>query len=316
MRELPVSADEAAAHVRAGTTAHPRQAILDLVKLTPLMRLTLGRPDVVIGLLDGPVECDHPQLRHAAIQQARGAPQSKCIRVHTVACRHGTQIAGVLSAHRESPAPAICPACTLVVRPIFDESGPMTGALPITTPRELAAAIVDCVRAGARLLNMSIDLTSIPPEPDLDNALAFATMRGVLVVAAIGNHLRLSNSTIAHHPWIIPVAACDRSGAPLPQLNLGSSIGRRGLLAPGSGVTSLRAGGGSIMSGGTSIATSFVTGTAALMWSLIPGATPSEIRIALTHAHLGDRVGVVPPLLDAYRGYQVLRAISKAKATA
>jgi hypothetical protein len=32
---------------------------LDLVKLTPLMARTSGRPEVLVGLIDGPVARDH-----------------------------------------------------------------------------------------------------------------------------------------------------------------------------------------------------------------------------------------------------------------
>ena len=38
---------------------------------------------------------------------------------------------------------------------------------------------------------------------------------------------------------LIPVAACDLQGRPLNESNLGSSIGRRGLMAPGVAITSL-----------------------------------------------------------------------------
>src|SRR6478672_3794130 len=35
---------------------------LDLVNLTPLMEVTNGRPEIVIGLVDGPVVITHPDL--------------------------------------------------------------------------------------------------------------------------------------------------------------------------------------------------------------------------------------------------------------
>ncbi len=36
--------------------------VLDLVNLTQLMELTSGRPEIVIGLVDGPVVIGHPDL--------------------------------------------------------------------------------------------------------------------------------------------------------------------------------------------------------------------------------------------------------------
>lgn len=35
---------------------------LDLVNLRPLMAVTEGRPEIVVGLVDGPVVIDHPYL--------------------------------------------------------------------------------------------------------------------------------------------------------------------------------------------------------------------------------------------------------------
>jgi hypothetical protein len=42
---------------------------LSLVRLTPLMDRTRGRPDVTIGL-DGPVALDHPGLARDQVYQA------------------------------------------------------------------------------------------------------------------------------------------------------------------------------------------------------------------------------------------------------
>src|ERR1039457_1783966 len=71
------------------------------------------------------------------------------------ACLHGTFLAGILSARRGSDAPAICPAGTLLVRPIFREGGAGGKYEPSTSPDELAAAILDCIGAGARVINLS-----------------------------------------------------------------------------------------------------------------------------------------------------------------
>ena len=91
--------------------------------------------------------------------------------------------------------------------------------------------------------------------------------------------------------------------------NLGASIGRCGLGAPGEAVTSLGVTNPLTM-GGTSAATPFVTGTAALIWSDFPGATAAEVRSAVTMAAAPRRTTIVPPLLNAWASYQ---AMSKAR---
>ena len=147
--------------------------------------------------------------------------------------------------------------------------------MPSATPQELAAAIVECIDAGARVINLSLALAqpSTKGEQALEEALNQAVRRGVIVVAAAGNQGTLGSSAITRHPWVIPVVACDLRGRPMNESNLGSSIGRRGLSAPGDGITSLSAEGQPLTLGGTSVAVPFVTGTIALLWSEFPAAT-------------------------------------------
>ncbi|RPJ42299.1 MAG: peptidase S8, partial [Chloroflexi bacterium] len=92
---------------------------LDLVKLSTLMERTAGNPRVVVALLDGPVNMRHPELAEAKIQVIGESQGSSCDAEGSTACRHATFIAGILCARRGSTAPAICPNCTLLVRPIF-----------------------------------------------------------------------------------------------------------------------------------------------------------------------------------------------------
>jgi hypothetical protein len=77
-------------------------------------------------------------------------------------------------------------------------------------------------------------------------------------VAAAGNQGMVGSSTITSHSWVIPVAACNGQGWPLRESNLGGSIGRRGLSAPGENVTSLGTNGKPRTFGGTSAAAPFV----------------------------------------------------------
>jgi subtilisin family serine protease len=275
---------------------------LDLVRLKPLMDRTQGRPEVTIGLIDGPVTMDHPDLARARIRQIPGAIGGACSSVGSEACRHGTFVAGILCADRSSVAPAICPGCTVLVRPVFAEALPNGDHVPGTTPKELAAAIIECIEAGAGIINLSLALSrsSSNGEPELKAALDLAARRGVIVVAAAGNQGTVGSSAATRHPWVIPVVACDLEGRPAYRTNLGGSLGRRGLRAPDQGVTSLGSEGQPLTFGGTSVAAPFVTGTVALLWSEFPGATAAEVRAALTQAHTPRRTSIVPPLLDAW----------------
>jgi subtilisin family serine protease len=281
---------------------------LDLVNLTTLMERTSGSPEVKIGLIDGPVVTEHPDLTREHLREIPGHHGTACAQASSTACMHGTFVAGILSARRDSPAPAICPNCTLLVRPIFAEVISGREHMPSATPKELAAAIMDCIDAGAHVINLSLALAhpSTTGEQSLQDALDHAVRRGVIVVAAAGNQGTLGSSAITRHPWVMPVVACDGGGRPVSESNLGGSIGRRGLRAPGNGITSLGAEGQSLTLSGTSVAAPFVTGATALLWSAFPSATAANIKLALTHASTTRRASVVPPLLDAAASYQLL----------
>ncbi len=280
----------------------------ELVKLTALMERTRGSPEIKIGLIDGPVVTQHADLARECLREVPGNNGAACTQANSMACRHGTFIAGILSAKRTSSAPAICPNCTLLVRPIFSETTAGREHMPSATPQELAKAIFECINAGARIINLSLALAqpSIKGEQALEEALDLALRRGVLIVAAAGNQGTLGTSSITRHPWVIPVVACDLRGRPINESNLGGSIGTRGLSAPGDNITSLGAEGHSLTLGGTSVAVPFVTGAIALLWSEFLTATAAQIKLALIGASAPRRASVVPPLLNTEAAYQIL----------
>src|SRR5207237_1226035 len=156
---------------------------------------------------------------------------ASCRSSKSSACLHGTFIAGILSARRGSGSPAICPGCTLLVRPIFSESGPGGKYEPSTNPDDLAAAIFDCIGAGARVINLSVALArpSMRSERTLKSALDHAMLRGIIIVAAAGNQRMVGSNVITRHPWVIPTAACNHQGLPSAYSNVGLSIATRGL---------------------------------------------------------------------------------------
>jgi subtilisin family serine protease len=292
-------------HFAARGSANP----LSLVNLTPLMDRTCGSPNVTIGLIDGPVLLQHPDLASGQVREVPGL-EGGCTTASSSACQHGTFVAGILSANRNAPAPAICPGCTLLVRPIFAEVAPGHGQPPSATPQALAAAIIDCVEAGARVINLSLVLAqpSGKEEEPLAHALDQAVRRGVIIVAAAGNQGTLGSSALTRHPWVIPVVAFDLAGRPMNESNLGGSIGRHGLGAPGDGITSLGAEGKPLTLGGTSAAAPFVTGAIALLWSEFPSATGAQMKLGITQGVSPLRPSVTPPLLNAAAAHQALSA--------
>ena len=280
---------------------------LDLVQLSPLMDRTSGLPEISIGLIDGPVALHLPDFAGAIIREVPGKLKGTCSRADTIACSHGTFVTAILAARRGSGAPAICPGCTLLLRPIFSETTNRNGDMPSATPEELAEAIVESVDAGARIVNLSSALAQPSPngERAIEESLSYAASRGVIMVAAAGNQGTVGASAITRHPWVIPVAACNSEGNPLNESNLGGSIGRRGLSAPGKGITSLGPDGKHKTFSGTSAAAPFVTGAIALLWSEFPAASATQIKLAAQSTR-PRRATIAPPLLDAWTAYQAM----------
>lgn len=196
---------------------------LDLAKLTPLMKLTSGRPEVVVGLIDGAVLQSHPELAGSNIREISGGINGQCVQASSAACVHGTFVAGILCGKRTSPSPAICPNCTLLVRPIFAETTLGNEQMPSASPTDLATAIIESIDAGAWVLNMSVAIAqpSSQGERELQEALDYALQRGVIAVAASGNQGTLGSSAITRHPWVIPVVACDLKEKTYSLLELG-----------------------------------------------------------------------------------------------
>lgn len=277
---------------------------LELIQLPTLMRRTGGHPDIRVGLIDGPVLATHPDLQQSSLRLLGAGARKR----ESAALLHGTAVAGVLCARRGTLAPAICPNCTILVRPIFSDE-PGGDGLPATTLSILATAIVECVQAGARLLNLSVGLvqSTTSGRREFAEALAYANRRGVLLVAAAGNQGMIGSSPLTGDPGALPVVACDLRGRPLSYTNLGASLGRRGTMAPGAALPSLGLTGSPFLLSGTSAATPLVTGTLALLWSLFPQASATELRHAVATPR--KRATLVPPLFNAENAYHRLSAL-------
>jgi subtilisin family serine protease len=263
------------------------------------MQLSFGVPAIKIGLIDGPIKMNHPDLNTKNIYELQGNISGSCSNANSIACSHGTMVAGILFAKRGSYAPSICPGCSLIIRPIFNESAETTG-MPSATPEELAAAITECIHAKANIINLSSAIVrgSQKSEDRLSEALDFAAQKGVIVVAAAGNQGIVGSTIITRHPWVIPVAACNQNGIPLAFSNFSAIIGKQGILAPGDNITTLGSDGKEKIFNGTSAATPFVTGALALLWSQFPELGATTIKHALVSSNNKKRA-IIPSLMNA-----------------
>ena len=117
------------------------------IRLDSVMEISSGSPNVAIGLIDGPIDYNHLAFQGSKIRAVNASQLAACNAANSIACRHGTFVAGILCAKRGFSAPAICPGCTLLLRPIFSEHILLNRetTLPTSSPEELSDAIIELV---------------------------------------------------------------------------------------------------------------------------------------------------------------------------
>jgi subtilisin family serine protease len=284
------------------------------IKLDSIMQISSGDPKIRIGVIDGPIDLNHPAFQGRKIRTANVSQVSICRSASSIACMHGTFVVGILAANRRDHVPAICSNCEILLYPIFRDYAGIKNKdvdlnFPASTPKELSNAIIETIDAGARIINLSLGLSSssLIVYSELREAYDYAANHNVIVVVAAGNQGNIGFISLLNHPWIIPVAACDENGQLSTMSNYGPSIANRGLMAPGVNITSSLPGGRYAQMSGTSFATPFVSGAIALLWSLFPDATATDMVYAVSRRGINNRRSIIPPLIDCEAAYNVLK---------
>jgi len=297
------------------------------------MNISIGDPAITIGLIDGPVYLEHPAFEDSIIRAVNESQIVKCKSADSMACSHGTFVAGILCAKRGTSAPAICPGCSLLLRPIFMEKGQTsmksfnyydakkgvqnnnTFYFPSSTPDELAKSIVEVVDNGSKIINLSLGLSnsSLTLYTKLQEAYDYARRKGVIIVAAAGNQGNIGGISLIENDWVIPVAACNEYGQLDPISNIGSSIGIRGLLAPGNNIISISSSNSEFIKlSGTSFAAPYVTGALALLWSIFPNATAGQIVYSIRNGYTSNNGrSIIPRLLNVQKAFDILQKLIK-----
>jgi thermitase len=255
-----------------------------------------------IAILDTGVDASHPDLT-AKVESSLGA---NCI---TGTCGagsssddfgHGTHVAGIAAAltNNSTGVAGVGISSPIIPVKVLDSSGNGSYA-------SITNGINWAVSHDARVINMSLGGTAF--SQTLCDAVSNAIANGVVVVAAAGNSGTSQASYPAACPGAIGVAATNSSGGYPSWSNYGSP--NVFVSAPGvsiystmwTGATQL----GSACSGhqyclldGTSMATPFVAGLAALMEGENEHLTPTALKLLL--AQTADKIGGVSYGSDPY----------------
>jgi hypothetical protein len=268
--------------------------------LDRLWAITKGHPDVVITVLDGPVD-------KASV--ANGLTPSGVL-------EHGTHVCSIIAGAADATVPGLAPNCSTLSIPIFAATSQQ-----ICTQEDLATGIRAALARRANIINVSAsqqaDVLSL--SPDLSEALQAAASADALMVAAAGNQGCACDTIPASVAGVLAVGAHGEDGTPLLSSNWGPGQRTQGVIAPGSSVPGACVGGGLCRATGTSFATATVSGIAGLLMSLDvergikPSgrrirkallqscAAPAADQVEMASTHLAGRLDVARAL-DLVRG--------------
>jgi len=280
----------------------PQQDSLRVVGFPKAWDVTHGSSRIVVAVIDTGVDPRQADLRGALV------PGYDFVNGDTDPSDdhgHGTAVAGVIAArsNNHEGGAGICSRCSVMPIKVLDSKGNGDDTL-------IAAGIVWATDHGAKVINLSLGGPGTSQE--LSNALAYATGKGVLVVAAAGNSGTTTQFFPAADPKAISVAATTVTDRRYSWSNFGPWVR---VAAPGCNVAPILAGGyGNFC--GTSSATPVVAGLVALELSAVPTATPQQVEQAIQGAAVPLPAIVQYGRVDAGRTLSLLRPASATAAQA
>jgi subtilisin family serine protease len=252
---------------------------------------------VRVAVIDSGIDLSHPEFAGRIVF-------SKNYVVPSLPARddngHGTHVAGIIAAAQNNGQgiSGVAPTVLLDIRRVLSngQSG-LTG-----TVSNLADAIFEAANDGAKVINLSVETPN--PNTTLQTVINLAVGRGVLLVGSAGN-LDGTGTTNVYYPaaygGVMAVAATDRTDSHAFYSRVGPEVE---IAAPGGlvqassnppvndpilstwaantfcGVT-YQATSSYCTSTGTSMAAPFVSGAAALIRSLRPDLSATQVRALL-----------------------------------
>ncbi|MEK3881054.1 S8 family peptidase [Paenibacillus sp. FSL M7-0420] len=222
---------------------------------------------VKIGVIDTGVDFRHPDLRHSL---ASGVNLLNRGMMPLDDNGHGTHIAGTLAAAGGARnMMGVAPRALLYPVKAFDHNGSAYVS-------DIVLGIDWCVQNKIDIINMSFGMRN--RSKALHDVVIKAYRAGIAIIASAGNDGKRGGDYPARYPETIAVGALDRRQRVAAFSNRGPYIDVYG---PGEGIPSCWLREGYKEMSGTSMATSHVTGAAALLLALRPGLSPRELKLLL-----------------------------------
>jgi type VII secretion-associated serine protease mycosin len=230
---------------------------------------------VTVAVVDSGVDADHPQLRGKVLPGADfflvgDLPGNfDCV-------SHGTAAASIIAA---SSVPGVgfrgvAPDARILPVRITDRELTDGGAATPINPGVVADGIRYAADSGAKVINLS--LSGYGDFPAIRDAVAYAQSRDALLVAAVGNRADqgATLSFPAAYDGVLGVGSISIDGVRAQGSQVGSYVD---LVAPGQDVVAASRVAGHHYWAGTSFATPFVSGAAALVRAAHPELTAPQV---------------------------------------
>jgi hypothetical protein len=238
----------------------PTQYVVGKLHLVDAHRLATGE-GVLVAVIDSGIDDAHPDLAGAIVAKFDTLGTDE--KPHT----HGTEMAGAIASHGRLLG--VAPRARLLAVRAFgaSASGEESTTFRILRGLDWAAG------QNARIINMSF---AGPADPALEDALAKARKKGIVLIAAAGNAGPKSPPLYpAADPNVIAVTATDADDKVFAQANRGNYIA---VAAPGVDVLVPAPEANVALTTGTSVAAAHVSGLAALLIEVKPSLKPEDVR--------------------------------------
>jgi thermitase len=258
--------------------------------------LTTGSKVVNIAILDTGVDLDHPDLAGKVISQINLTNSGNADDVYG----HGTHVAGIAAAMTDNGIgiAGLGYSSAIMDVKVLDDNG--MGAYSW-----IVSGILWAADNGADIINMSLGGSFASSA--LEDAINYAWSKGVVVVAAAGNNGDTAPMYPAYYTNCIAVAATDANDARASWSNYGDWVD---VAAPGVSIYSTLKNNGYGYMSGTSMASPYVAGLAALVFTTVSdtngdGKLNDEVRSRIEATCDDINVsGIGSGRIDAYRAVQ------------
>jgi subtilisin family serine protease/putative cell wall-binding protein len=279
---------------------------------------TTGSRDVKVAVIDTGIDGTHAELRPNILKQvdvSQGVVNSVAVGTDNDPCAvgHGTEVAGVIGAVGDNSSGIAGVAWSVG---LVDVAAADREACGLFADSAIVTGITYAANFGVDVINLSLGAPSDTCPTAFQTAIDAARSAGAVVVAAAGNEEEFAaglTSIPASCNGVVSVGAVDETGAHASYSNSNAEVD---LAAPGGGMSgpgilTTAHGGGTTRDIGTSFASPYVAGVAALVRTVNDELSADQVESILestTRTHGVRSAGLGWGIVDA------AAAVDRAKA--